>query len=132
MALPDDSDTRNLAELIPIIQPNIVLAFSSELTGSGDYTDDKENKYLHMEINERMKFRIRPSQPREIDSANYLKCDPNFNAQIKNFTEVIRRYIDKNMVIGIQVPQGAQPLNVSEFVQFLFYDLESCLSTLFI
>ena len=77
--MADDSDDRVLADLVPIIQPNVILTFSSELAGSGDFHDDKNHKYLQMDIKDKGHFKIKPKDMQEIACVHYLKTDIPFN-----------------------------------------------------
>lgn len=112
LSLPEDSEDRNLADLVPVIQPNIILAFSSELGGRGEYHDDKEHKYLEMEVDEKMKFKIKPKESKRMNSINYLKTDLSFNNMVSTFSEVVKKYTKNNMSICFEVPGNSAPMNV--------------------
>ena len=49
------------------------------MAGSGDFHDDKNHKYLQMDIKDKGHFKIKPKDMQEIACVHYLKTDIPFN-----------------------------------------------------
>ena len=97
-----------------------------------DLRDDKEHKYLSLELNEKMVFKIKPKDHDEMSASNCLKIDPVFNEMVGNFSKLVSQHIrDRNIQISIEIPPKSAPHTTLEYIKFLFYDFETSLNNIF-
>ena len=94
--------------------------------------EDRQHKYLDMELDEKKIFDIVPRKTKALSVINYLKRDCEFLQTIEEMLNFLKEMLPSPFKIRVSPPNDANLREINKNLKFALYDIESCLNYIFL